>query len=79
MCQVELKMAAETVGVISTHFLRGLVHTLHAGCSAVVQKQWLLPVVVVCLQNIPSAQLHVNPVIKFKSQHAVMLNSWLIR
>lgn len=47
--------------VVATHLLRGLVHALHGRSSAVVQEERLLPVVVVGLQDVPAAQLQVDP------------------
>ena len=44
-----------------THCLHGLVHTLHGWSPSVVQEQRLLPVIVVGFQNVPAAQLQLNP------------------
>lgn len=44
-----------------THRLRDLVHAFHGGSPAVIQEKWLLPVVVVCLQDVPAAQLWIEP------------------
>lgn len=58
----------QLVRVVATHFLRGLVHALHGWSSAVVQEEGLLPVVVVGLQDVPAAQLHVDPAASSRAQ-----------
>lgn len=49
------------MGVFSTHSLCGLIHALDAWSPAVIQEERVLPVVVVCLQDVPPAQLQINP------------------
>lgn len=46
---------------IKTHILCGLIHALHSRSSPVIQKQGLFPVVIVSLQHIPPAILHIKP------------------
>lgn len=54
--------------VVTTHFLCGLVHALHGWSSAIVQEEGLLPVVVVGLQDVPAAELQVDPDISSHAQ-----------